>query len=289
MRPLIRPARDGDAEIIATWTHDTFEWGDYVADAIPTWMAEEDSVVLVAERDGAVIGVSRVLLLSPFEAWAQGIRIHREHRRSGVGMALAKHLEEWAVARGARVMRSMVEEWNEPARSQSLKLGYRDVGGWVRAGRGVGDNSPVPEGNGGRRVAAAEGLRPAHSSEAEAAVMSWSGGPLERAARGLIPVGVWRMRRLVPDDLAAAAKRKALLSGRAGWAIGDIEEGAYEVSWISATETDAQALLRALIDRAAAAGSEEIRAMLPATDWLVQALRRRGFELHPVRIYAKSL
>ena len=83
--------------------------------------------------------------------------------------------------------------------------------------------------------------------------------------------------------------RKALLSGRAGWAIGDIKEDAYEVSWISATETDAQALLRALIDRAAAAGSEEIRVMLPATDWLVQALRRRGFELHPVRIYAKSL
>ena len=46
---------------------------------------------------------------------------------------------------------------------------------------------------------------------------------------------------------------------------------------------------RLLIDRAAAAGSEEIRVMLPATDWLVQALRRRGFELHPVRLYAKSL
>jgi GNAT superfamily N-acetyltransferase len=289
MQPLIRPARDGDAEIIATWTHDTFEWGDYVADAIPTWMAEDDSLVLVAERDGQVIGISRTLLLSPTEGWAQGTRIHPEHRRTGVGSALAEHLADWAAVSGARVMRSMVEEWNEPARNQSLKLGYRDVGGWVRAGRGVGDNSPVPEGNGGRRVPAAEGLRPAHSSEAQPALMSWSGGPLERASRGLLPIGTWRMRRLIADDLAAAAKRKALLSGRAGWAIGDIGEDAYEVSWISATETDVQSLLRALIDRAAAAGSEEIRVMLPAADWVVQALRRRGFELHPVRIYAKSL
>ncbi|MCJ7726367.1 MAG: GNAT family N-acetyltransferase [Acidimicrobiia bacterium] len=289
MQPLIRPARPGDAEAIAAWTHDTFSWGDYVAQAVPGWMEEPDSLVAVAEIDGEIVGVSRTILLSPTEAWAQGTRIHPDRRRTGIGMALAEHLGAWAADRGALVMRSMIEAWNEPARSQSRKLGYREVGIWLRAGRGVGENSPVPEGNGGRRVAAAEGLLPAHSSEAIAAMMSWSGGDLERAARGLLPVGVWRMRRLVPADLADAARRKALLVGRPGWAVGEVEDDAYEVSWISTAETDIGAMLRALVDRAAAAGAEEIRVMFPATAWMEQALRRRGFTIHDLRIYAKPL
>ena len=138
MEPIIRPVHDADVAAIAAWTQDTFEWGDYVADAIPTWMSEDDSFVVVAEVDGTVVGVTRTLLVSPTEAWAQGTRIHPDHRRRGIGMALAGQLETWASERGARVMRSMVEDWNEAARAQSLKLGYREIGSWVRAGRGRG-------------------------------------------------------------------------------------------------------------------------------------------------------
>lgn len=289
MDTVIRTARDADVGTIAEWTRDTFAWGDYISDALPDWMARDDAVVLVAERDGEVIGVSSSRMLSGTEAWAQGTRIHPDHRRQGVGMTLAPALEEWASGRGARVMRSMVEDWNQAARSQSLKLGYREVAAWVRAGRAVGENSPVPEGNGGRRVPAAEGLRPAHSSEASAALLSWSGGELERAARGLLPIEIWRMRRLTPDDLAEAAKRKGLLTGRPGWALIEQRDDALEVPWVAVEEVDAAALLRALVDRAAAAGKEELRVMLPAVPWLVAALERRSFEIHPVRIYAKPL
>ncbi|MBU1493364.1 MAG: GNAT family N-acetyltransferase [Actinobacteria bacterium] len=289
MQPLIRPAQSSDVEAIAVWTRDTFAWGDYVAHAIPTWMEEPDSLVAVAELDGEVVGVSRILLLSPTEAWAQGTRIHPDHRRTGIGTALAEHLGAWAADRGALVIRSMIEAWNEPARAQSRRLGYREIGRWLRAGRGVGENSPVPEGNGGRRVIAAEGVRPAHSSEAVAAMMSWSGGELERASRGLLPIGVWKMRRLVPADLEEAARRKALLSGRPGWAIGEVDDDAYEVAWISTEEADISAMLRALVDQAAAVGAEEIRVMLPDTPWVERALRSRGFDIHDVRIYAKPL
>jgi GNAT superfamily N-acetyltransferase len=290
MEPLIRPATDEDVRTIAAWTQDTFPWGDYVPEALPYWMDAEGSLVAVAEVGGEVIGVSRAKLLSPTEAWAQGTRVHPDHRRTGVGRALSEYLADWSREQGARVIRAMIEEWNEAARAQSLAMGYRDIGGWLRAGRGVGENSPVPEGNGGRRVPAAEQLRPAHSSEATAALMSWSGGELERAARGLIPIRTWRMRRMVPGDLVEAARRRALLSGRSGWAIGEVEEGeAYEVPWIATTATDVNALLRALVDRAAAAGLDEIRVMLPAVAWLQRALRRRAFEVHPLRIYARSL
>lgn len=285
----IRPARPDDVEQIATWTQDTFEWGDYVAEALPDWMAAEGSLTLIAEESGEPIGVSRALLMSPTEAWAQGTRIHPDHRRKGVGSDLARILAEWAAGEGARVMRSMIEDWNEAAQAQSRTLGYRHIGSWVRGGRGVGENSPVPEGNGGKRVAAAEGLRPAHSSEAAAALMSWSGGELERASRGLLPVGVWRMRRLTPEDLAEAARNRTLLSGRPGWAISEPAEAGVEVPWIATTETDVTALLRALVDGAAASGAEQIHVTVPAIDWLTRALRRRGFETFGLQIYAAPL
>jgi GNAT superfamily N-acetyltransferase len=289
MEPLIRPARQDDVAVIADWTRDTFEWGDYIADVLPDWIGEPNSAVLVAEVDGTAVGVSRCLMMSPVEAWAQGGRVHPDHRRRGIGHSIMLALLDWAHAQGARVVRGMVEDWNEIATRQLLRLDYRQTGRWVRAGRGVGENSPVPEGNGGRRVPAAEGLRPAHSSEASAAMMSWWGGDLERASRGLLPIDTWRMRRLAPDDLVEAARRRALLSGRPGWAVGEVEEDGYEVSWLSTEDGDANAMLRALIDRAAAAGTEEIRVMFPAVDWLVTALKRRSFELFPLTIYARSL
>ena len=127
------------------------------------------------------------------------------------------------------------------------------------------------------------------ANESRPAMMSWVGGPLERAARGLIPIEAWKRRRLTSTDLADAARRRALLSGRPGWAIAEIVDDRYEVSWVSTDEPDVQAMLRALVDRAAAAGVENLSVTLPAIDWMAQALRRRGFELHGMTVFTKPL
>jgi len=167
-------------------------------------------------------------------------------------------------------------------------MGFRETAAWVMAERGVGENSPVPEGNGGRRVVAPEGLRPAASAEAEPALLSWISGPLERASRGLIPLG-WAWRRLHRDDLTEAARRRALWEGRPGWAIADVEDDTFRVSWLSTTEGDTRAMMRALVDRAAAAGVDRLEVMIPDVDWLRRALRRMGAEAHPLAIYALGL
>ena len=75
---------------------------------------------------------------------------------------MADHLSDWAAARKARVIRLVVEERNEPARHQVERSGFRAVGDWVRATRSIGEASPVPAGNGGRRVPATEQLVPAN-------------------------------------------------------------------------------------------------------------------------------
>ena len=47
----IRPARPDDKSAIATFTTDTFEWGDYVADAFDAWMEDPDGQILIAATD----------------------------------------------------------------------------------------------------------------------------------------------------------------------------------------------------------------------------------------------
>jgi GNAT superfamily N-acetyltransferase len=288
MQPSVRPGRLEDHAAIAAWTRDTFAWGDYVGRAFPEWVRDPGGRVFVAEVDGRIVGVARVTMLSDQEAWSQGARVHPEFRRRGIGLAIGEQIERWAVDEGARVIRLAVENWNRAARSHVERMGFREAGDWVMAERGVGDSSPVPEGNGGRRVMAPEGLRPAASGEIEPAMLSWISGPLERASRGLIPVG-WSWRRFRPADLAEAARRRALWEGRPGWAIAEVEDDTFRVSWISTTEQDARAMMRALVDRAAAAGVDRLEVMIPDVDWLRRALRRLGVEAHPLTIYDRTL
>jgi GNAT superfamily N-acetyltransferase len=289
MTEIIRPAVAEDAERIAAWTQETFAWGDYVADALPSWIEDEDSMPVVAEIDGDVVALASIVMMSEDEAWGQGMRVHPDHRRGGLAIRVSDRLWEWARHRGAKVSRLTVEEGNDPAQGQAAKMGFRPVSEWVMAERGVGASSPTPVGNGGRRVPAPEAIRPAHSAEAEPATMSWSSGPLEHAARGLYPAEGWRWRRLRPGDLVEAARHRTLWEGRPGWAIAQVNAETFEVRWIETSQTDARAMVHALIDRAADLGVDRIEVFAPAVDWLVQALRYFGAETHPLTVYAKVL
>jgi len=123
---VIRPARAEDVPRIETWTRETFAWGDYVAEAMPEWLEDPESLVIVCVYDDDIpVALSRTQLLSPTEAWLSGARVHPDHRRSGMGMAMNDFGLDWARDRGALVARLATEEENEPARSQVLKLGYR--------------------------------------------------------------------------------------------------------------------------------------------------------------------
>jgi len=284
----VREARPDDREPIAGFTTGTFPWGDYVTREFDGWLADDHGVVMVGEVGGHVVGMARIALLSPDEAWSQGSRVHPDFRRRGVGSAIAVALQSWAAARHAKVVRLVVEDWNHAARSHVGTLGFRPVSGWMFATRGVGENSPVPEGNGGRRVMAPEGIRPAPSAEAEPALLAWSSGPLERASRGLFPIG-WKWRRLTRDDVIDAARRRALWEGRPGWAIADVDGDTFEVSWVVTAEDDAPAMWRALVDRAAAAGVERLTVMAPAVEWMRRAAQQRGCDVNHLTVYALPL
>lgn len=289
MEEAIRPARAGDKARVAEFTADTFVWGDYVADVFDEWLAQPKTMVLVGvDTDDAPIALARAILLSPTEAWFSAARVHPDWRGQGVAGRLAAELKRWAGDEGAHVGRLLIEGGNEPSIRHVTKIGMRPVAAFARCERAVGDASPVPTGNGGRRVPAQERLRPTKSAEAEPAFMSWSVGELGTASRGLFGLG-WTFRRLTTDDLIAAARHDALWEARSGWAMGARNDNAFGVGWVETRPEDAGDFLRAIVDVASDSGAESLSLWLPAVDWALRAARRAGCELHPMTVYATEI
>lgn len=130
----IRDGREGDAARVEEMATDTWPdraVGDYVGDAYPRWVAEaesrDDRRVLVAERDGEVVGVIRGCLLSEGEGWASSLRVAREARGEGVGAALTRATLDWLREAGATVCRNLVFGWNAPSLSLSRATGFEPV------------------------------------------------------------------------------------------------------------------------------------------------------------------
>lgn len=287
---LVRPARPSDREAIAEFTTDTFDWGDYVIDVFDDWLEREDTFIAVAEDDdGRPIALSAVRMLSPTEAWYSAARVHPRLRGRGIAAAVSGALRAWAREQGAVVGRLLVEDWNEVAIRHIEKTGPRRVSSMVRCTKPVGDASPSPDGNGGRRLPSKLRARPAGSAEAQPAYASWSVGELGRASRGLIGIG-WAFRRLTLADLEAAARANAFWEIGAGWALAaPAPESRFEVAWIETREEDAADLLCSLIDLAIGSGAESISIWVPAIDWIVRTARRLGFETSVMHVYAREI
>jgi GNAT superfamily N-acetyltransferase len=288
VEPLVRPARPEDREAIIAFTQGTFPWGDYIYRVFDDWLAAPGGLTLVAEVEGRPVGLARAALLSPTEAWAQGLRVHPDHRRRGLGSALLGALADWAAGQGARVIRLSSEDTNTAAGALIPTVGFRPVGRWLIVEKDDLQARPAPKRNGGRRAPAADRLRPAPAAEAEAAMISWSGGPLEAASHGLFSRH-WSCRRLTLRDLAEAAGRGRLWQGRPGWLLGDLDRDEFEVHWVSTYPEDARALVAALLEVAAASGAARLEGQVSAVDWLGAAFRQAGCRTGPLTVYARAL
>ena len=287
---FVRPALPSDRDAIVEFTRDTFDWGDYIADEFDGWLARSDMLVVVAVGDGGqAIALAAARMLSPSEAWFHAARVHPDLRGRGIAAQISVDLRSWAHDQGASVGRLLVEDWNEASIRHVEKTGRRRVASMVRCTKSVGDASPSPDGNGGRRIPSRLRSRPAHAADAQPAFSSWSIGELGRASHGLFGVG-WSFRRLTIADLVAAARGNAFWEIGAGWALASPgPDSRFEVSWLETRREDADDLLRSLIDLAIGSGSESITIWIPNVDWAVKTARRLGFETELMHVYASAL
>ncbi|MUV90504.1 GNAT family N-acetyltransferase [Halapricum sp. CBA1109] len=125
----VRKATRDDHEDVRAFTEDTWadrSVGDYVPEVFPQWVDAdgEDQRTVVADVDGSAVGVCQATVLSPWEGWLQGMRVHPDHRGAGIGAAMVETLFEWCHDRGIRTARNMVFSWNGAGMGNSRATGF---------------------------------------------------------------------------------------------------------------------------------------------------------------------
>jgi GNAT superfamily N-acetyltransferase len=124
----IRRARSEDYDEVVSFTENTWpeRGGDYIPRIYHDWIADdgEDQRTFVIEREGCVAGICQGVLLSEYEAWAQGMRVDPAYRDEGLSTRLNDALFDWAAAGGAAVCRNMVFSWNAGGLGGSRAAGF---------------------------------------------------------------------------------------------------------------------------------------------------------------------
>jgi GNAT superfamily N-acetyltransferase len=215
---LVRAAEPSDRAAVLGFTRDTFDWGDYIADAWDDWLADPAGQLLVAEVDGQVTAAAHVALVSTGEAWLEGMRVHPAFRRLGLARQLHLECRRWARRRGATVARLATEMANDPARRQVEALGMRFTARFLSAESGASPSHPP-------------GVRLGHRGDRPTLDRVWARPALRWRAAGLFPVG-WRWRAITEDDVAARFASRRAVVGHTGFALLRTTEDGVLVDWL---------------------------------------------------------
>ncbi|MEF8781003.1 MAG: GNAT family N-acetyltransferase [Haloferacaceae archaeon] len=127
----VRQARPGDEDAVVAFTTDTWSdrgASDYIPRVFSEWVETDGpaqrTFVLDVNDGEDVAGVCQGVLLSEYEAWAQGMRVNPAYRGRGISRRLTDAIFEWARDQGAAVMRNMVFSWNVAGLGQSRSAGF---------------------------------------------------------------------------------------------------------------------------------------------------------------------
>jgi GNAT superfamily N-acetyltransferase len=184
---------------VLRFCQNTFEWGDYIEHVWDYWLTDPSGKLFVTTVEDMPIAVTHVAIVKRGEAWVEGARVAPEFRRMGVASLLNDASFEWALRRGAKVVRAVTDSTNLVAQKALVGLGFRFVSEWV-----------MMEFD-GCQLEASEHVRFAEKSDLEAVWGFLRGSEGFRKSGGLFTV-VFRWKSLGKSDLRKfVAKRMTIV------------------------------------------------------------------------------
>lgn len=303
----VRQAREDDHGAVTAFTERTWpdrDATDYIPRVFPEWVdsdgpdqrtvvAELDSDAAESATDDTVVGLCQGVMLSEYEAWAQGMRVHPDYRGAGISHALNDAVFTWAADRGATICRNMVFSWNVAGLGTARGVGF-DPGvefRWLH---------PAPDPDAAVRTDAAGDL--AITERPDAAWSFWQRSDARDALGGLALDldESWALREVTRDLLhrTAAETRLLTVEGDGGvrglaYRVRDYEREADDAAdrtrWAEyglgawADLPTARALVAAIRRDAAAIDADETRVLIPETPRHVSDAAAVGVDLgeHP--------
>lgn len=139
---VVRRAKAEDREPVLAFASATWDGWDYIPNAWPVWLDATDGAFLVGEigepvdgvdeglvdaegnplKVGQPVAITRVAMVSPSEAWLEGIRVDPRVRGMGVAADLQAAELQWVAGQPAVIVRYATGGKNEG----SHRLGARD-------------------------------------------------------------------------------------------------------------------------------------------------------------------
>jgi GNAT superfamily N-acetyltransferase len=190
---LIRRARPSDKRDVLTAVRTIWGGHDRIPDVFDTWVNHRTGPFFVAESGSRVVGMGKLTVVSPTEAWLEGGRVAPRWRRRGIATALIAHRVEYARRRGFRVLRFSTASDNTPIHRAARTFGFVRVAKLVR-----------------HEATAASGTPPVRATRAQERTVLRRVGPLVQRGHA------WEWREITARDVRAAiARRRVFLSDRA--------------------------------------------------------------------------
>ena len=132
---VVRPARPDDRDAMLALCDRVWGEDDYIRDAWESWMHEEAKgvgVLLLAERDGMLLGITHMRMVSDDEGWIEAIRVDPDARRQGIARKLTSLALVAARERGAAVARLFVDADNAASQALVARFGFTRIAELLR-------------------------------------------------------------------------------------------------------------------------------------------------------------
>ena len=111
---VIRRARRSDKRGVLAAVRTIWGGQDRIPNVFDSWVTHRTGPFFVAESGGRVVGMGKLTVVSPTEAWLEGGRVAPRWRRKGIATALIAHRIAYARDRGFRVLRFSTASDNTP-------------------------------------------------------------------------------------------------------------------------------------------------------------------------------
>src|SRR2546430_5669556 len=191
---VIRRARPSDKRDVLGAVRTVWGGHDRVPDLFDRWVTHRTGPFFVAESAGRVVGMGKLTVVSPTDAWLEGGRVAPRWRRKGIAAALIAHRIAYGRERGFRVLRFSTASDNTPVHRAARHFGFRRSATLAR-----------------HEALATAGSPPARAMRADARAVRRRVGPLVQLGHG------WGWREITRRDMRSAiAPGRVFVSGGSG-------------------------------------------------------------------------
>ena len=235
---VIRRARPSDKRDVIAAVRTLWGGNDRIPDVFDAWVTHRTGPFFVAESGGRVVGMGKLTVVSPTEAWLEGGRVAPRWRRKGIATALIAHRIAYARERGFRVLRFSTASDNTPIHRAAKTFGFARVARLAR-----------------HEAPAKPGSPPARAVRAHQRAVLRRVGPFIQRGHG------WEWRAATSRDVRAAMTRgRVFVSDRrvgAAAVLGDASEETMTVVALGGSARPLRDLLMSLRAEAHRRGLED--------------------------------